>query len=152
STADQRLHRLTPDCGGAKLVAIGTMARRGLVSPESSRFKKFSKNKRADSNGRGVSRPWDDFVATEGLHLHDGDNLVRTWINNHDLIAHEDVVVTSPLGINNDHLLRERVQAHAGRDACPDAYRNVQINSFHLPLFDDGGNLGALFVRQLRRA
>ena len=97
-------------------------------------------------------RPPSIVLTRDMLRFEDGDDLVRSWIDDEDLVADQDIVVASPLRIDNDHLLRERVQAHVGRNAGPDAYRNVQINPFHLLLFNDRADLGPLFGRQLRRS
>ncbi len=45
-------------------------------------------------------------IAAERLRLEDSDNLVRAWINDHDLVTDQNVVVTAPLRINHDDLLR----------------------------------------------
>ena len=49
----------------------------------------------------------------ERLRLDDGDDLVGAWIDDHDLLTNQNVVVTTPLRINHEDLLRERVHVHA---------------------------------------
>ncbi len=56
------------------------------------------------------------------LRFDNSDDLVGTRINNHDLIADQDVVVTAPLWIDHDHLLRQRMDADVGRNARSDRH------------------------------
>src|SRR5262245_13590576 len=91
-------------------------------------------------------------IAIEKLRLNDSDNLVRAWINDHDLVTHQDVIISTPFRIDDDHLLRERIQAHIGRNAGSDADRYVQPDRFDLLRFDDRSDLCALLGRQLCRS
>src|SRR6516162_5744692 len=88
-------------------------------------------------------------IATiEGLRLDDSDNLMGAWIDDHDLLTNQDVVVATPLRIDHDDLLWQRIQVHGRGDARPDAYRHVQIDPLSLLFPDDRTDLGALFGRQ----
>src|SRR5262245_41334995 len=88
-------------------------------------------------------------AAIERLRLDDRDNLMGAWIDDHDLLTNQDIVVATPLRINHDDLPWQRVHVHARRDARPDAYRHVQIGPLNLLFPDDRTDLGTLFGRQL---
>jgi hypothetical protein len=57
-------------------------------------------------NGRESSRPSAQDHRYENLRLDNRDDLMRTRIDDHDLITHEDVIVTTPFRVNRDDLDR----------------------------------------------
>src|SRR4029453_17264170 len=136
--------------GWRRLAAIGTTEGAGPWSRNRQRFwKKFLKcGEKMAAAGIPPGRRH-TVIATERLRLNDSDNLVRARINDYDLITHQDVIISTPLRIDDDHFLRERMQAHVGRNAGSDADRYVQPDRFHLLRFDDRTYLCALLGRQL---
>src|SRR6185437_15673206 len=73
-------------------------------------------------NGREISRP--PANRYKPLRFEDRDDLVRTRIDDEDLIADHDVVVTAPFRINHDDFPRQRVEMHAFRYAGSHAHRD----------------------------
>jgi hypothetical protein len=53
-----------------------------------------------------------------GAHGHDGDYLV-TVIHNHDLVAHHEIHISAPFGIDGNQRLGNFHNADAGRDDGP---------------------------------
>ena len=53
----------------------------------------------------GSSRPPVQDCRLERLRLDDSDDLVGAWIDDHDLLTNQNVVVTTPFWINHDDLL-----------------------------------------------
>lgn len=89
-------------------------------------------------------------VMRDALRFENGDDLVRARVDDEDLVADQDIVVTAPLGIDHKHLHRQRIEVHAVRNTGADRHCNIQTCWFHLVLLDDGGDLGALFGRKIR--
>lgn len=82
-----------PACG------IRDNGSRGIVFPEPGPVSK-------KRSGREVPGRRLQIVAIKQLRFDDSDDLMRSWINDHDLLTHQDVVITAPLRIDHDHLLR----------------------------------------------
>jgi len=61
-------------------------------------FKKFG--------GRELPGRRYKIAAIERLSLEDRDDLVGTWIDDHDLLTNQNVVVPAPFRIDDDDLLR----------------------------------------------
>src|SRR5262249_33756093 len=97
----------------------------------------------------GSSRPPVQDCRVERLRLDDRYNLMRAGIDDHDLLADQDVVIATPFRIDHEDLLWQRVHVHARGDARPDAYRHVQIDPLNLLFPDNRTDLGTLFGRQL---
>lgn len=89
-------------------------------------------------------------VMRDALRFENGDDLVRARVDDEDLVADQDIVVTAPLGIDHKHLHRQRIEVHAVRNTGADRHCNIQTCWFHLVLLDDGGDLGASFGRKIR--
>src|SRR4249919_4364435 len=85
------------------------------------------------------------------LRFEDGDDLVRARIDDEELVTDQDVVVASPLGIDYEHFRRQRIETHALRHPGSHPHRYVEMRRLHLVLPDDGGDLGALLGRKIRR-
>jgi len=84
-----------PSCG------ISDNEGSGTVFPEPAAIvKNVSKMSAAGVPGRRYK-----IAADERLRLDDGDNLVGAWIDDHDLLTNQDVVVATPFRINHDDLL-----------------------------------------------
>jgi hypothetical protein len=60
-------------------------------------------------------RPPSIVVTRDVLRVEDGDDLVRSRIDDEDLVADQDVVVASPLRIDHEHFRRQRIETHALR-------------------------------------
>ena len=72
---------------------------------------------------------------------------VCSRIDDEDLIADQEIVVASPLGIDHEHFrARERIETHALRHPGSYPHRHVEMHQLHLVLPDDGIDLGALLV------
>src|SRR5476649_195264 len=86
-------------------------------------------------------------VTRDALCFDDRDDLVRTRIDDEDLVADQNVVVAAPLGIDHEHFRWQRIEMHAIRHAGTHAHRHVEFRRFHLVAPDDGGDLAALLGR-----
>src|SRR5690242_13744321 len=60
--------------------------------------------------------------SSQKLRLDDSDDLMRARIDDHNLIAHEDVVVPTPFRIDHNDLSRQRIDMHVGRNTRADAH------------------------------
>src|SRR5579872_4529015 len=101
------------------------------------------------ANGRESSRPPPQLHWSGKLRLDDSDDLMRTRIDDHDLIANEDVVVAAPFRINRNDFDRQRIHVNAGRNTRSHAHRYVKVSRFDLMFPNDGRNLRTLLGRQL---
>ena len=66
-------------------------------------------------------------IVFENLRLDDCDDLMRTRIDDHDLITHENVVVAAPIRIDRDHFNGQRIHMDVGRDTRSHAHRNIEV-------------------------
>src|SRR6185437_12165401 len=91
-------------------------------------------------------------TTSESLSFENGHDFVCSRINDHNFIAYEDVVITTPLGIDRDNFSRQRVEVHAFGYAGSNPYRDVKVNGLHFVFTDDRRDLGPLLGREFRRA
>ena len=90
-------------------------------------------------------------VTRDVLRFEDGDDLMRSRIDDEDLVADQDVAVASPLGIDYEHFRRQRIETHALRHPGSHPHRHVEMRRLHLVLPYDGVDLGALLGRKICR-
>ena len=86
------------------------------------------------------------------LRFDDGDDLVRPRIDDQDLIADVDVIVTAPFRIDIDDFNRQRIEVDGRRNWGSHRHRNVEMHRRRPVLVDDAGDLGALLGRDLGSA
>src|SRR6478609_2230214 len=98
-----------------------------------------------------MPRPPSIVATRDVLRFEDGDDLVRSRIDDEDLVADQDVVVASPLRIDHEHFRWEWMETHALRHPGSYPHRHVDMRRLHLVLPDDGVDLGALLGRKIRR-
>ena len=72
-------------------------------------------------------RPPSIVVTRDVLRFEDGDDLMRSRIDDEDLVADQDVVVASPLGIDHEHFRRQRIETHALRHPGSYQHRHVEM-------------------------
>src|SRR3954451_15556439 len=81
-------------------------------------------------------------------HSHD---LERSWIHHDDLVAHQEVLIPTPLRIDRHDLRGQGVEAYLARNAGSDRDREVDVlNRLNMLLLDHAGDLGALLGCKLR--
>ena len=90
-----------------------------MVFPEPWRFRKFFASQKKTRPGKF---PAALKLASERLGRNDGHDLVGPWADDHDLITDKDVVITTPLRIDHNHLLGQRVNMHARRNTRTHAH------------------------------
>jgi hypothetical protein len=87
-----------------------------------------------------------------GSNVEDCHDLERPRVDHDDLVADEEVLISTPAGIDLHEFAKHRIEMNGAWHPGADRDREVDVRRrLHVLLLDDGADRGALLGREIRR-